>query len=61
MKYKKRFLKILAVVACLACLTCAYLCSHYAPRSVQHQREAAMANARTVLAAIRYLMTPEWS
>jgi formate hydrogenlyase subunit 6/NADH:ubiquinone oxidoreductase subunit I len=61
MKYKKRFLQILAVFACVACLTCAYLCSNFAPLSVQHQRAAAMADARTVLAAIRYLMTPEWS
>jgi formate hydrogenlyase subunit 6/NADH:ubiquinone oxidoreductase subunit I len=61
MKNKKRFLQILAVGACLGCLVCAYLCSPFAPRSVQHEREAAMADARTILAAVRYLMTPEWS
>jgi len=61
MKYRKQFLRAMAALACVGCLTCAFVCSRFAPHSVQQQRKAVVADARTVLAAIRYLMTPEWS
>ncbi|MGA2243930.1 MAG: hypothetical protein ABSH48_02930 [Verrucomicrobiota bacterium] len=60
MTNKKRFLVAMAILACVASLFCAFICSRFAPRSVRHQRESVVADARTLLAIIRYLATPEW-
>jgi len=59
MTNKKRFLLAVAILFAVASVVCAFCCSRFAPRSVRHQKEMVFADARTLVAAVRYLATPE--
>lgn len=59
MSHQRRFLVVLAVLACVAGILWISAGSRFAPRCIRQPRENACADARTIIAAVRYLLTPE--